>query len=63
MNYFFLSLNLDLEAKINDRLVRLFLSLSPLLLISLLPPPFQVALDQMYASYAYPGRTVPTEFK
>ena len=56
---FFLSLNLDLEAKINDRLVRLFLSLSPLLLFSLLPPPFQVALDQMFTSYAYPGRTVP----
>ena len=30
-----------------------------LLLISLLPPPFQVALDQMFTSNAYPGRTVP----
>ena len=47
---FFLSLNLDLEAKINDRLVRLFLSLSPLSFISLPPPPFQVGCDQMCAS-------------
>ena len=47
---FFGGLNLDRGAKINVRSSRPFLNLSPLLLISLPPPPFQVGLDQMYAS-------------
>ena len=48
--FFFLSLNLDWGSKINDRSLRPFLNLSPLSLISLPPPHFQLGLDQMYAS-------------
>ena len=37
-------------AKINDRSLRPFFNLSPLSIISLPPPPFQVGRDQMCAS-------------
>ena len=46
----FFSLNLDCMAKINDRSLRPFFNLSPLSIISLPPPPFQVGRDQMCAS-------------
>ena len=41
-NIIFLSLDLDLIAKMIDRSLRPFYNLSPLSFISLLPPPFQV---------------------